>query len=82
MENIIDVPEYVMEAYEEVRKSGKTNMFDCNAVLYYMCIMGFNKAAIWLSEEQGSRIVCNRKKYSEVLRLYSDMNRLAESLTK
>ena len=44
------IPEDVIEALEEVRASGLTNMIEFNNVFSLMASMGFASAAVWLCD--------------------------------
>lgn len=77
----IEVPNYVIQAFIEVRESGKTNMFDSNQVLYYMYEFGHYDAVCWLGEVIDQKVYCNNKRYAMTLREYSDIFRVAQELS-
>lgn len=68
----IDVPLNAIEAFLNVRDSGRTNMFDSNAVLYIMFELNYHEAVSWLSELHGDKVKCNRNKYIALIRAVSD----------
>lgn len=59
MDEKLQVPKGVFEAILKVRESGKTNMFDVNAVLYYLNELEEYKAVVWVDE--------NRRKFGKVV---------------
>ena len=46
------VSQLVLNGLEAVRKSGKTNMLDYNAVMFYAMEMGFLDAVSWLMDHK------------------------------
>ena len=63
------VPIYVYEAYEEIRKSSLTNMFDIEAVRFYMYQFELYDAIEWLEGGQG---YFSFSRYAQVMRGYSE----------
>lgn len=75
-----DVPLRLMEAYDEVRESGRTNMFDATTVANIMIEMGYANEVIWLLRENDySRV--DTKKYALLLDAMSAHYVMAEVLT-
>lgn len=77
----IEVPDYVLTAFEEVRESGKTNMFDCNTVLCYMFEFNHYEAVSWLGELNEDKVICNKEKYSAILTTISDNYKVLNALS-
>lgn len=48
----IKVPQKVYDGIEAVRKSGKTNMLDRNAVQVMCNVMGFYDAVLWIEDNK------------------------------
>lgn len=73
-------PEYI-EAFEAVRKSGKTNMLDANAVLYYMNEMGFYETVLWLADTSREDVRANHKKYVALIDAFEVPFKVMNALT-
>ena len=59
MADKVQVPVKVLEGIEAVRKSGRTNMLDRNAVAAIALDLGFVEAAFWIEDKS------NHKAYAE-----------------
>ena len=59
MADKVQVPVKVLEGIEAVRKSGRTNMLDRNAVAAIALDLGFVEAAFWIEDKS------NQKAYAE-----------------
>jgi hypothetical protein len=49
---VADIPDYVIDALEEVRNSGETNMMDYPMVTVLALQYGHDEAAIWLRDNK------------------------------
>lgn len=72
--NKIEVPLHAINAFLEVRDTGKTNMFDANTVLYIMFELGHYDSVCWLIEQNhnSERIGYNAEKYIALMNAVSD----------
>ena len=59
MQNKVKVPQAVLDGIEAVRLSGKTNMLDCAAVIYWASQLDEHETVIWMHD--------NSKLYASVL---------------
>lgn len=62
------IPPYVYEAYEVVRKSGLTNMFDIESVRFHMYQFKLYDAIEWLECGQG---YFSFSRYAQVMKGYN-----------
>lgn len=57
----IEIPEEVIEALLDVRETGRTNMFDGQAVAHLASALGHYKASTWLYEASASETMAALK---------------------
>lgn len=84
VEEKIDVPDYVLEALEEVRQGGKYNMFESQNVFNEMYFLGHYKAVSWLLDEnwrEGSfKSQAHNARYGAALHELGEVNGLIYKL--
>lgn len=81
-EEELEVPEYVLQALEEVRKGGKYNMFSSSEVVHEMNELNCYEAVLWLVDERPLGIYVDRKKYMAALTELGNVKALIHDLPK
>lgn len=84
--NQIEVPLSLIQALEEIRQSGKYNMFDAQGVFVELYDLGYYEEVDWLfnsSWREGSyRSQVDTKKYAAALRELGNTKEIAYKLSK
>jgi len=79
----IEVPLYVIEDLEEIRKSGKFNMVMDAGLIFDKLYKSRNKTNTfwWLAKIRGERAFIDRDKYSAALMELGEIRGLADTLS-